>query len=307
MEKMSEKQTEKPIRNLLSFDWAAKTILRQKENYEILEGLLTVLLGEEVRIVELLESESNPESDMAKFNRVDIKARDAKSELILVEIQFRREIHYMQRILFSTSKAIVEHVQKGDVYRNVRKIYSVNILYFALGIGDDYLYRGFTSFTGVNTHSRLQVSFKEENLIRNVDTSEIFPEYFLLRVNAFVGEPHNHLEEWMRYLKEGHVSPDTTAPGLKAAYDKLCYLSLSEKERYAYDQFAYDLIYQRDIVETYNFEGYVDGFTKGEKQGMEKGGREKALAIARQLKQMEFSATQIMQITGLNATDIEEL
>ena len=347
MKKTSEKQTEEPIRNLLSFDWAAKTILRQKENHEILEGLLTVLLGEEIRIVELLESESNPEYEKAKFNRVDIKAKDAKGELMLVEIQFRREIHYMQRILFSTSKAVVEHVQKGDVYRNIRKIYSINILYFSLGVGDDYLYRGYTSFTGVNNHQRLKVSLKDKNLFRNVDTSEIFPEYFLLRVNAFKGEPRNHLEEWMRYLQEGLISPDTTAPGLKAAYDKLCMLNLSEKERYAYDRFAYDLIYQQDIVDTYNFEGYVKGFAKGEKQGMEKGekkglkkgrkagieeglekGREegeaiglekgeaiglekgekkKAFEIARQLKQTELSFMQIAQVTGLSLEEIEEL
>ena len=42
-------------RSLLRFDWAAKTVLREKENHDILEGLLGVLFGEEVRIVELLE------------------------------------------------------------------------------------------------------------------------------------------------------------------------------------------------------------------------------------------------------------
>ena len=58
----------------IRFDWAVKRLLRQKANFDVLEGFLTVLLGEEVKIIELLESESNQQSVDDKFNRVDIKA-----------------------------------------------------------------------------------------------------------------------------------------------------------------------------------------------------------------------------------------
>jgi hypothetical protein len=54
------------------FDWAVKRMLRDKANFGVLEGLITVLLGETVHIVELLESEGNQESEDDKFNRVDI-------------------------------------------------------------------------------------------------------------------------------------------------------------------------------------------------------------------------------------------
>ena len=46
----------------IRFDWAVKRLLRQKANFDVLEGFLTVLLGEEVKIIELLESESNQQS-----------------------------------------------------------------------------------------------------------------------------------------------------------------------------------------------------------------------------------------------------
>ena len=46
----------------IRFDWAVKRLLRQKANFDVLEGFLTVLLGEEVKIIELLESESNQHS-----------------------------------------------------------------------------------------------------------------------------------------------------------------------------------------------------------------------------------------------------
>ena len=41
------------------FDWAIKRLLRQKANFDVLEGFLTVFLGEKVTILEILESESN--------------------------------------------------------------------------------------------------------------------------------------------------------------------------------------------------------------------------------------------------------
>ena len=43
----------------IRFDWAIKRLLRQKANFGVLEGLLTVLLNEEVTIVEILERENN--------------------------------------------------------------------------------------------------------------------------------------------------------------------------------------------------------------------------------------------------------
>lgn len=43
----------------IRFDWAIKRLLRQKANFGVLEGFLTVFLGEKVTIDEILESESN--------------------------------------------------------------------------------------------------------------------------------------------------------------------------------------------------------------------------------------------------------
>ena len=94
----------------IRFDWAVKRLLRQKANFDVLEGFLTVLLGEEVKIIELLESESNQQSVDDKFNRVDIKAKNSKGEIIIVEIQNTRELYYLERILYGVAKAITEPI-----------------------------------------------------------------------------------------------------------------------------------------------------------------------------------------------------
>ena len=143
-----------PSRKLISFDWALKKLLRSKVNFEILEGFLSELLKEEISIVEILESESNQEERFDKYNRIDLKVRNGKNEIIIIEVQYEREFDYLQRILYGSSKVITEHLYSADPYANVVKVISVNILYFDLGHGDDYIYRGTTSFHGIHTGKR---------------------------------------------------------------------------------------------------------------------------------------------------------
>ena len=77
------------------FDWAAKRMLRDKANFGVIEGLLTVLLGEKITIEQMLESEGNQNARDDKFNRVDIKALNSKGEIIIVEIQLTWNVFCM--------------------------------------------------------------------------------------------------------------------------------------------------------------------------------------------------------------------
>ena len=95
---------------------------------------LTVFLGEKATILEILESESNQLSVEDKFNRVDIKARNSKDEII-IEIQNTRELYYLERILYGVANAITEHISLGETYYKVKKIYSISVLYFDIGKG----------------------------------------------------------------------------------------------------------------------------------------------------------------------------
>ena len=87
----------------IRFDWAIKRLLRQKANFDVLEGFLTVFLGEKITIVEILESESNQQTADDKFNRVDIKARNSKGEIIIIEVQNTRELYYLERVLYGVA------------------------------------------------------------------------------------------------------------------------------------------------------------------------------------------------------------
>ena len=170
---------------IIRFDWAAKRLLRNKANFGVLEGFLTVLLDEKITIVEILESEGNQIHADDKFNRVDIKACNSKDEIVIIEIQNTREAWYLERILYGVAKTITEHISLGDKYNTVKKVYSINILYFDLGIGLDYLYHGQNSFVGVHTGDKLVINTRDKDVLVQKKPEEIFPEYFLIRVNEF--------------------------------------------------------------------------------------------------------------------------
>src|SRR5574344_1025753 len=196
----------------IRFDWAVKRMLRDKANFAVLEGLITVLLGEKIIITELLESEGNQNSGDDKFNRVDIKAKNSKGEIIIVEVQLTRQLYYLQRMLYGVSKAITEHIQIGNKYDQVKKVYSINILYFDLGQGSDYLYHGKTVFTGVHTGDQLKVNTREADEIRMTVPENVFPEYFIIRVNEFNDVATTPIEEWLDDLKNNHIKDNTSTP-----------------------------------------------------------------------------------------------
>ena len=291
----------------IRFDWAIKRLLRQKANFGVLEGFLTVFLGEPITIVELLESEGNQLSGEDKFNRVDIKARNSKGEIIIIEVQHTRELYYLERILYGVAKAITEHIHLGDSYNEVKKVYSISILYFDLGVGNDYLYHGQNQFVGVHTGDRLQIRTKEQNAIVSRFPSEIFPEYILIRVNEFDKVAVTPLDEWMRYLKDGIIASDTTAPGLEEAREKLKYYSMTDQERHAYDEHLNAVMIQNDVLNTAKMEGRMEGRMEGLKEGRQEGRMEERLANARNFKKMGVSPDIIAQATGLSLEEINGL
>ncbi len=253
------------------FDWAAKNLLRDKADFVVLEGLITVLLNEEIKIEEILESEANQEYVADKFNRVDIKAKNSKGEIIIVEVQQSTEYAFLKRILYSVSKNITEHIAMGDNYEEVKKVYSINILYFDFGVGADYLYHGRTTFTGVHTHDKLQLSAKQQKALTVKTPEEIFPEYYIVRVNEFVKEAATPLEEWLDYLKNGRIKDDTAAPGLQEARAKLQYMMMTKEERVLYERHIDHLRSARGAIKDSRLEGMWEGEAKGHAEGLEEG------------------------------------
>ena len=282
----------------IRFDWAMKRLLRDKANFGVLEGFLTTLLGKKIKIQKLLESESNQEND-DKQNRVDVLAEDDKGELYLIEVQNESELAYFQRMLFGTSKLVTEYINRGQNYDHIRKIYSVNIVYFNLGGGTDIVYHGKTEFRGIHNGELLSLSPFQQQRFKVDAVSDLYPEYFILKVNDFNKWSKVPLEQWIYFLNTSEIPHDATAPGLAEARKKLQIDRMTPAERNAYYRHLDNVVILKDNISTARGEGRMEGRAEGRAEAMKE--------TARKMKQGGMDEKLIMQFTGLKAEEITSL
>ncbi len=282
-------------KKLIHFDWAIKRLLRNKANFVVLEGFLSELLFDNIKIEQILESEGNQKTDDDKFNRVDILTQNSKNELVIIEIQNSYEIDYFHRMAYGVSKSIADHHVLGQKYAEVKKIISINIVYFDLGQGQDYIYKGKTDFFGLHKKDLLGLSAKQKATFLKEEVSNIFPEYYLLKVNQFNDIAKDTLDEWVYFLKNSEVKDNFKAKGLKEAGEVLDLMRLPKTEQYGYNRYMDSLSLKASEMFTLQTEAE---FKVREDEKAE---------IALNLLHIGLPIDQIAKATGLTVTQIEKL
>jgi hypothetical protein len=270
-------------RDLVRFDWALKRLLRHKADFVVVDGFLTSLLGYPVRIVKPLESEGNRRSEDDRSNRVDVLVEDERGAKYIIEIQNASEADFFHRMLYGVSKVVTEYIKKSEPYGTIRKVFSVNILYFSLGQGRDYVYRGATEFRGVHRRDVLRLSKAQREKFGIGAVKDVFPEYFVLRVNDFDGAAKEPLDQWLHYLRTNEIPGRFTAPGLPEARDILAYEALTPAERRDYDTHIRNALYKDGVYEHYKLEGVIEGREEGRKEGRKEGREEGREGRAREI------------------------
>jgi predicted transposase/invertase (TIGR01784 family) len=282
-------------RQLISFDWVIKRMLRNKADFTIVEGFLSELLQDDIKIKSILESESNREQRDARSNCVDVLVENSRGQLIIVEIQHESEYDYLQRILFGTSKLLVENMKKKMPYAKIRKIISVSIVYFDLGHGEDYAYHGRTQFFGLNKKDELKLDRTQQELYKTEKIADVYPEYYILKVNQFDDVTRNNIDEWIYFFKNEEIKDDFKARGLKEAREELDIIKMDEEERREYEDYIENQRYQASMFES----SYTVGEMKGRKA--------EKIEIARNLKENGVDFDIIAKSSGLSKEEIEAL
>lgn len=111
------------------------------------------------------------------------------------------------------------------------------------------------------------LSNEQRLLYRQASPREIFPEYYLIKVNNFDDVARNTLDEWIYFLKNEEIKADFKAKGLKQAKSRLDIMKLSEAERIAYSRYSDDLHYQASMVESSYGLGKLEGREEGKVEG----------------------------------------
>jgi len=217
-------------RTLISFDWALKSILRQKDNFDILEGFLSDLLNDDISITELLESESNKDDRMNKFNRVDLKAKDGKGKEIIIEVQYDKEPDYLERVYYGVSKSLIDNMKEGYRYKNVKKIISVSIVYWKM-LDKSYCIKGEMKFRDlIGDGGEIAISAAQN----------IFAEYYFIQPEWFDDNIKSKIDEWVYMFKHSKVKGEIDATNIDKAQEKLDRLKMTEEERRAYEAYQFN-------------------------------------------------------------------
>ncbi|MCY7330335.1 MAG: hypothetical protein LH618_17420, partial [Saprospiraceae bacterium] len=172
----------------------------------------------------------------------------------------------------------------------VKKVYSVNIVYFDLGQGDDYVYHGTTTFVGIHSNHALELSEKQQELFKKTSVSDLYPEYYVIKTNRFNEVAKDTLDEWIYFLKTAEIKEEFTAKGLKSASQKLDILKLDTADRKEYVRYMEAQRSDASFVETVKLE-------------ISSAIRE----VAENALRVGLSFDVVAQITGLSTEKIQEI
>ena len=186
-------------------------------------------------------------------------------------------------------------MEKAIPYSKIRKIISISLVYFDLGQGEDYAYHGSTQFIGLNKKDVLKLNNTQQELYKTENISDIYPEYYLLKINQFDDIARNTIDQWLYFLKNEEIKDEFTAKGLKEAKKELDIMKLSDEERKEYEAYLETLHYQASMYES----SYKVGEMKGEKR--------KALEMAKVLKESGVHIDIIIKSSGLSRKEIDAL
>ena len=282
-------------KRLIRFDWAVKKLLRNKANFVVLEGFLSELLFDDIKIQKILESESNQETENDKYNRVDILTQNSKNELIIVEIQNTYEIDFFHQMIYGTSKALIENISLGQPYSEIKKVISINVVYFDLGQGKDYIYKGKTNFEGLHEKDTLQLSIQQKQTFTKKEISDFFPEYYIIKVNKFNDIVKDTLDEWVYFLKNSEVKDEFKAKGLAEAKEVLDIMRLDKEQQYGYNRYLDYLHYKASEILSLRLEAE------------DKVRQDRNVEIAKNFIVMGLDNITIAKGTGLTVEQIEHL
>jgi len=288
------------MHRLISFDYAIKYLLKSKADYDIVEGFISALLKEgnykPVKIKALLDSESNKEDKRGKRAVADLVVGDEAEAKYIVEIERSEKYSFVHKACFNSSRLIVDSIDAGRDYTNIIKVFHINLLYFEIGEGN--LYHGKTLIRDIETDKRLEVHMKDKKG-KIYDVTNILPEYFIISVPAFKGKVKKDIDEWLYMMKHEEIKPEFKSPHIQKAAERLAYIKMSPEEQAKYDKYKFQLVDEREAMDTATQKGIEIGIKKGKEEGKEEGKIEGKMEIARKMLEDKLPLETISKYSGL--------
>ena len=291
---------------LISFDYAIKYLLKDKGDYEIVEGFISALLISEgykpIKIRALLDGESNKEIKHLKRSIADVIVEDEQGNNYIVEIDRAYTDLFLQKAVFNTSRLIVDNLGANQDYLQIKKVFHINLLYFPFENTKAPLHHGKVIFHEIDNKHPIDIHLIDRGM-QMFDAHNIFPEYFLISIPLFDDVIKAEIDEWLYLMKHSEVKDDFKSPYMKKAAERLSILKMSNQEREVYDTYVMDSMKGRDYLISAEAKGKAEGISIGEARGEKK----KAVEIARVMLAKNKSVEEIEEFTGLSKDDVARI
>ncbi len=282
---------EKP---LISFDFAIKYLLKNKGDYDIIEGFISALFASQgyppIKINALLDTESNKEGLEMKKSIADLVVEDGEGNKYIVEIERAYTPNFMHKACFNSSRLVVDGIYGNQDYTTIKKIFHISLLYFSTKEMQKPVYHGKTIVHEVDTKHPVDVSIANEGLVI-FNTPNVFPEYFFISVPMFDDVINSEIDEWLYVMKHSEIKQGFKSPYMAKVAERLSVIKMSNEERNEYIYYQKQSVHSQDILNAARAEGEAKGVKK---------------TAINMLKQ-ELDDKLISSVTGLSLEEILKL
>jgi len=282
---------EKP---LISFDFAIKYLLKNKGDYDIIEGFISALFASQgyppIKINALLDTESNKETLELKKSIADLVVEDEEGNKYIVEIERSYTPHFIHKACFNSSRLVVDGIYGNQDYTTIKKIFHISLLYFSTKEMLKPIYHGKTIVHEVDTKHPVDVRIANERLVI-FNTPNVFPEYFFISVPMFDDVINSEIDEWLYVMKHSDIKQSFKYPYMAKVAERLAVIKMSAAERNEYIYYQKQSVHSQDILQAAE--------TKGKAEGIQE--------IAKKMLIQNYPFSDISALTGLSNDELNEL
>ena len=304
MDFFKDKNELAPFVNLRS-DVGFKAVFADKNNKDILIGVLNQILPPEARIEDIKEysdREQRRDVPYGKKTVLDLVCVDKDDRTFIVEMQAAEEDYFFERCVYYASGLYHLELSDGERYKGLRPVYVVSFLNYRLRHDDESLwdtdhfisYWQFTERrTGMVANQTISIIFVEMTLFTKTleECVTEFDRLFYIFKNS---EGFQRIPEWIE--EAGGISRRLAEACEVAAFDK------EKRLKYEIDKMnEWDIQAQKEYAVRKGLEeGLQKGLREGREEGLEQGREETRLSIARKLFEAGTPVDVIVNCTGVD-------
>ncbi|MFP5040679.1 Rpn family recombination-promoting nuclease/putative transposase [Parasediminibacterium sp. JCM 36343] len=249
---------------------------KKKSLISFLNAVIDLPKNEQVIDVEITNPYQLGKLSGGKATIVDVKAKDEKGNIFIVEMQVAEFDFFHKRILYYTSQSYVSQIEKGVHYDKLKPVYFIGILEFEIGKSTNYHSR----------HKVLDVETKEQ-VIQDVEFNFIE----LPKFTKTIDQLETSIDQWTYFIKNAEnltvIPGNVKDEGLKEAYTE------ADRQNWTTQELE---DYERASIKERDEQGRIEFAEKRTK-----------IEVVKQAKLMGLSILDISKLTGLTYEEIESL